>query len=540
MGETDKKISLENILLISDKDTSEIESFLEGFDYQKISSCDCSIFVEDALKTIVYVGEDDVDSDEKLEFILQAYENKNFIIISKLINGSVKRPKKSYENKNLTFLDKKAVLKSDGKILVDEIKKIFDSYLVPDLKKTRFHIRPYENKCYVLLGPSAVGKTTIRKSILINNLKNVVDSTTRNKRLSETSEDKSFLTAEDFNNLEKEGKIFAVWERNGNKFGFSYDFIEDFKEGYDLIYDCIGWKIIANLKSELIKRNYDINFIPIFLDAENEELERRYIKRSNEEKEILDLTKTQERFDSLKKEKNFVAEELTELLKNSENSPFFIKNEADNPQRTIDIIKNIVIYNRIKRKGESFVDTIFKDILDIDFDGLEFARTISFDEMNKEYVLDFYVQKQMISGSQKDRFLNILNDLSKIYVHDVKREKSYAAILIEKSDLKEEELKFLKTLDISEREIMLKLLEGKTKYFPTSVFNKCQKKDSSFFGGFYEENGESLFDDLIGWSIGDDVSGRNCKMIKTVGVTFYDRKIQSYKKKSSYTTKLLR
>ena len=160
-------------------------------------------------------------------------------------------------------------------VLVSEI----ENSKKADIKRKNFH------KPCMIIGPSAVGKDT-----MINKLKKKYSEkiyklpsyTTRPIRENEKEGvDYYFVTHEEFDKMEKEGKLFGIQRYNNNKYASNKNKLEEALKNKNKI-------IILNYNIETanaVKDEIDFNFIAILPPSESE-LRNRLIKRKTKAEEI--------------------------------------------------------------------------------------------------------------------------------------------------------------------------------------------------------------------------------------------------------------
>jgi len=149
-----------------------------------------------------------------------------------------------------------------------------------------------------LSGVTGAGKSYY-KNLLVNakQIENMVIYTTREKRATEIDKiDKNFVNTKEFNQLVKNKEVFANYELLGEKYGYSkkylneknisvtelhYEWVPDFKEKVNNIYSIyIVPKNIEIAKQELKKRN-----LPLSVEQKRlAEMEEQIIKIENDKK----------------------------------------------------------------------------------------------------------------------------------------------------------------------------------------------------------------------------------------------------------------
>ena len=180
-------------------------------------------------------------------------------------------------------------------LLINELKKS----KVDESKKKNIH------KPCMIIGPSAVGKDT-----MINKLKQKYSEkiyklpsyTTRPIRENEIDGvDYDFVTHEEFDKLEKDGKLFGIQEYNNNKYASNRNKLKEALKNKNKI-------IILNYNIETanaVKDQINFNFIALLPPSESE-LRNRLIKRKTKEEEIEKRMKNSIREIQLINEANYI------------------------------------------------------------------------------------------------------------------------------------------------------------------------------------------------------------------------------------------
>jgi guanylate kinase len=118
------------------------------------------------------------------------------------------------------------------------------------------------NQIYFLVGPSGVGKTTVRKHITdkYSSIKFIPSFTTRSPRNNEVNEvDYFFISKDEFQKLIETNGLIEWEEHFGNYYGISRGYCEEqLQNGYSLVKEIAvgGYKQIldgSNIDKEIIK-----------------------------------------------------------------------------------------------------------------------------------------------------------------------------------------------------------------------------------------------------------------------------------------------
>ncbi len=525
--------TLEQIILVSDSNTSEIETVMELFKYKKQDLTEATLD-ESSPKTIIYVTDNKAEEDENLKFLLNKWIESDFVIVSKMTNGGYSKLSEEFHTDRLFFLDRKYINSKKGKTaLKKRIKEVSMLQEYPELRKTIPHIQFYKNKLYVLLGPSGVGKTTSSRKITteMDNIKQIKQTTTRPPRSIETEKNKNFVEKDEFERLEKKGELFFIQEREDYKFGLDEQMFVDYKNGNDLIYESLTWETLERLKETINKKGYNIEVVPIFLVANKSELIERFAGR-----EEFPFNISPARYKDIPQELEALMNEFDALIKSSNIYPYFIENTQMNQDRTINIVKNIITFVRTRTSGETFVDSVFTDLFSTNFENRDYITEIIFDNTIKNYIVDSYVNQQKISEEQKNKLFDVVNKLPKLIVNQIDTNKNDSRIYIEKPyfDSDSIEAEYLQSCGIRLKDLLFKLLQAKTKYMPSA--HNVKQINSSEFNIDYDKNSNT--EDLIGWTISDTAPNQNCDSIKYVGISFKDRKTVINKKSKTEYVKL--
>lgn len=132
------------------------------------------------------------------------------------------------------------------------------------------------NILMVLSGPSGVGKGTIAKILIKNNVALSVSCTTRAPREGEVNgKEYFFISKEEFENKIKNGGFLEYSEHFGNYYGTPKDFVEDKLENEDVLLEI---DVNGGLN---VKKNFK-DAVLIMVTAPKEEIERRLFKRHTE------------------------------------------------------------------------------------------------------------------------------------------------------------------------------------------------------------------------------------------------------------------
>ena len=181
----------------------------------------------------------------------------------------------------------------------------------------------------IISGPSGAGKTTVCKSLLKENPEFLysVSATTREKRKDEVDGvDYYFLSEEEFDNLDREGKFLETEVVHGKRYGTLKDLLIKSKENKEILMD-VDVKGKINLCRK-IKDTVSIFLMPPTLD---EAVKRIKGRNEEEENEIKNRMKT-------------ASSEMREM----KNFDYLVVNK--NVKETIDIVKAIIIAERHKIK----------------------------------------------------------------------------------------------------------------------------------------------------------------------------------------------
>jgi len=183
-----------------------------------------------------------------------------------------------------------------------------------------------EYKGIIVTGTSGSGKSTVVSKLCekFGIFQRVQSITTREKRNNDEPGAYVYLSREEFNNLEKEGKFIITSTYRREKYGIK---VEDFEKVTQK-----GKVPVMILTPEAASQLDENKFMIIFLDASDDTLDKRLKKRG----EDLDAARTQREIDRRYKD---------EMWKN-ENCPiYYIKNEDATPiNDIIDLIYYLYEY----------------------------------------------------------------------------------------------------------------------------------------------------------------------------------------------------
>lgn len=153
-------------------------------------------------------------------------------------------------------------------------------------------------KLYCIMGRTCSGKTTLAKMVAeAFNMKIVRSYTTRPMREGENehTSDHTFVSDEDVKLFK--GKIVSYTEINGYKYFVTKDMIMN-SDIY--VIDPDGYHMLAEYVE---RKNLKIKLVPIYIEVDIADQERRYIARGNTRKEFWDrYTSETEQFDKFEKE----------------------------------------------------------------------------------------------------------------------------------------------------------------------------------------------------------------------------------------------
>ena len=181
------------------------------------------------------------------------------------------------------------------------------SNLATQLEKSKIISTKEKNihKPCIIIGPSAVGKEA-----MINKLKNkypkkiykLPSYTTRPIRAKERDGiDYFFVTDEEFDKMEKEGKLFGILKYNNNKYASNKNKLEEaLKNKNKIIILNYNIKTLNEIKDEI-----DFNSIAILPPSESE-LRNRLIKRNAKDEEIEERMKNSIKEIQLINEANYI------------------------------------------------------------------------------------------------------------------------------------------------------------------------------------------------------------------------------------------
>jgi len=168
-------------------------------------------------------------------------------------------------------------------------------------------INEFENvhKPCMIIGPSAVGKDTMINKLqkkYPDKIYKLPSYTTRPIRENEKEGiDYYFVTHEEFDKMEKEGKLFGIQKYNNNKYASNKNKLEEALKNKNKI-------IILNYNIETanaVKDEIDFNYIAILPPSESE-LRNRLIKRKTKVEEIEERMKNSIKEMQLINEANYI------------------------------------------------------------------------------------------------------------------------------------------------------------------------------------------------------------------------------------------
>ncbi len=110
-----------------------------------------------------------------------------------------------------------------------------------------------KGKFFVIVGPSASGKTELVKALIskIPNSARLVTKTTRPRRPEEKETDYFFISREEFEKGIAEGDFFEYAEVYGNLYGSSKKVLDDFRSKYDYVFAIIDVQGAQTLKEKM-------------------------------------------------------------------------------------------------------------------------------------------------------------------------------------------------------------------------------------------------------------------------------------------------
>ena len=153
-------------------------------------------------------------------------------------------------------------------------------------------------KLFCIMGRTCSGKTTLAKTVAETlHMKVLRSYTTRPMREGENEHTSDHIFISDDEVKLFQGKIVAYTEINGYKYFVTKDMI---MESDIYVIDPNGYKMLAeNIK----RKNMKIKLIPIYIDVDVADQERRYRARGNTRNEFWERYKSEaERFDKFEEE----------------------------------------------------------------------------------------------------------------------------------------------------------------------------------------------------------------------------------------------
>ena len=176
------------------------------------------------------------------------------------------------------------IYENESFLYINLAKRLVDSIVELENMKEKEKEKNSHKPC-MIIGPSAVGKDT-----MINRLKEkypdkiykLPSFTTRPIRKNEKDGiDYFFVTHEEFDKMEKEGKLFGIQEYNNNKYASNKSKLEEALRNKSKI-TILNYNIET---ANAVKDDIDFNFIAILPPSESE-LRNRLIKRNTKAEEI--------------------------------------------------------------------------------------------------------------------------------------------------------------------------------------------------------------------------------------------------------------
>lgn len=139
--------------------------------------------------------------------------------------------------------------------------------------------------CFVLSGPSGVGKGTVRKALFEQdtNLKYSISMTTRKKREGEVEGvDYFYRTREQFEQMIRDQKMLEYAEYVGNYYGTPKEYVEDMIEsGHDVFLEI---EVQGALQ---VKKNFPQGVFIFLIPPSLEELKNRIVERGTETEDLI-------------------------------------------------------------------------------------------------------------------------------------------------------------------------------------------------------------------------------------------------------------
>jgi guanylate kinase len=173
------------------------------------------------------------------------------------------------------------------------------SDLINDLENSNNH------KPCMIIGPSAVGKDTMINKLqkkYPDKIYKLPSYTTRPIRENEKEGiDYYFVTHEEFDKMEKEGKLFGIQKYNNNKYASNKNKLEEALKNKNKI-TILNYNIET---ANAVKDEIDFNYIAILPPSESE-LRNRLIKRKTKVEEIEERMKNSIKEIQLINEANYI------------------------------------------------------------------------------------------------------------------------------------------------------------------------------------------------------------------------------------------
>ena len=173
------------------------------------------------------------------------------------------------------------------------------SDLINDLENSNNH------KPCMIIGPSTVGKDTMINKLqkkYPDKIYKLPSYTTRPIRENEKEGiDYYFVTHEEFDKMEKEGKLFGIQKYNNNKYASNKNKLEEALKNKNKI-TILNYNIET---ANAVKDEIDFNYIAILPPSENE-LRNRLIKRKTKVEEIEERMKNSIKEIQLINEANYI------------------------------------------------------------------------------------------------------------------------------------------------------------------------------------------------------------------------------------------
>ena len=205
-----------------------------------------------------------------------------------------------------------------------------------------------DSKLIIISSPSGAGKTTLCKLLLkkMHNISLSISYTSRSKRLNEINgKDYYFVTENKFNKLDSSNYFIETAKNFNNFYGSPYKNIKTaYKNKKHLLFD-IDWK-----GARKIRKNYPKDQIIDFfiLPPSKNELKKRLIKRGRDNSKEINLRLSY----AIREMKHF--NEYKYVLIN------------ENVYKTVNEIKNIILYNELMNKNNRLLSRKLKKIINKD------------------------------------------------------------------------------------------------------------------------------------------------------------------------------